>query len=164
MCRCRVYAFSSLWHTRKHEKGRLLAYMGIIQVWKNYLAKQNPTTIGPFSNSPQSADWGLTQGSRGGCWNQVSAPLGCLDVVWRFRAPLCSFTLHYIRVDLEYLAQFYRSNLEDEVLQLRSTLKLSLSKHLSLLFSSCINIKTRFTSIQLSMRIAQNNFINHTNC
>lgn len=56
-----------------------------------------------FGNSPRSADWGLTRGSRGGCWNHVSAHLGCLDVVWRVRTPFCNFALHCIRADPEYL-------------------------------------------------------------
>jgi len=53
---------------------------------KELFSQENPVAIGPFSNSPRSTDLGLTRGSRGGCWNKVSAPLGCLDVVWSFRA------------------------------------------------------------------------------
>ena len=57
------------------------------------ISKENPYTTSPFSNSLWSADWGLTQSGTGVCWNQVSAPLRCLDVVCRFHASFRSFAL-----------------------------------------------------------------------
>lgn len=42
------------------------------------IIQTSPWTTGPFGNSLWGVDWGLTRGSMGGCWNQISAHLRCL--------------------------------------------------------------------------------------
>jgi len=80
-------------------------------------SQTNPTDTGPFGNSLRSTDWRLTWGSRGGCWNQVSTPMGCLNVVWGFCALLYNLTLLCIHMDPNYPLLFivYKSSLLNEV-------------------------------------------------